>query len=251
MSLCLLLIGGRPPADGRIRTDGPIRVLVIDPGHGGKDPGAVGSRHYEKEITLKVGLYLRDLVEAHMPGVKVVMTRDRDRSVTLYRRGKIAQQHHADFFVSIHCNSSPSLESYGSETYVLGFNPGQENYRTHMTENRSILYEDNYEEIYGDFDPQSPESYIYFNLVRDVFRSESMRMAAKVQSCYQHDLGSHDRGIKQAPFMVLWQSGIPGILTEIGFISNPTEEGLLASNAGQKGIARCLLKAIQEYNGEF
>lgn len=231
--------------------DGPIRVLVIDAGHGGKDPGAVGHRHYEKDITLAVALELRDLIAKEMPEIKVVMTREKDHFVSLYRRGKLAQRHHADFFLSIHCNSSPDPKSFGSESYVLGFNPGEENYRVHMCENRARLYEDNYEELYGDFDPRSPESYIYFNLVRDVFRSESMRMAEKIQRYYREDLGSFDRGLKQAPFMVLWLSGIPGILTEIGFVSNRNEERILSSRAGQKAVARSLLKALQDYNAEF
>lgn len=231
--------------------DGPIKVLVIDPGHGGRDPGAVGARRYEKDITLKVALELKEILAAEMPEIKVVMTRERDHFVSLYRRGKIAQEHHADFFLSIHCNSSVNHESMGSESYVLGFNPGEESYRTHMSENRAILYEDNYQEVYGDFDPKTPESYIYFNLVRDVFRNESMRMAAKVQRYYRQETGSFDRGLKQAPFMVLWLSGIPGILTEIGFISNRNEERLLSTREGQRAIARCLFKAIREYNEEF
>ncbi|MEM9986193.1 MAG: N-acetylmuramoyl-L-alanine amidase [Bacteroidota bacterium] len=250
--LCFMLLGSRPAETAPTHPlEGPIKVLVIDPGHGGRDPGAVGRKRYEKDLTLEVALELRDLIQKEMPEIKVVMTREKDRFVSLHQRGKIAQAHQADFFLSIHCNSSNNPQSVGSESYVLGFNPGQESYRTHMAENRSILYEDNYQDVYGDFDPQSPESYIYFNLVRDKFRTESMRMADKVQRYYRQDLGSFDRGLKPAPFMVLWMSGIPGILTEIGFISNRTEEKLLSTGAGQKAVARCLFKAIQEYNGEF
>ena len=130
---------------------GPIRTLVIDPGHGGKDPGALGTREREKYLNLGVALALEELLAKHMPEINVVMTRDRDKSVTLYRRAKIAQLHQADFFLSLHCNSSPNKESTGSESYVLGYNRGDESYRVYTAENKAILYEENHEDVYGEF----------------------------------------------------------------------------------------------------
>jgi len=227
-----------------------LRTLVIDPGHGGHDPGAVGRHHLEKHITLAVAQYLREMIEIELPHLEVIMTREGDQAVSLARRAKIAQQHHADFFLSIHCNSSENKRSSGTESYVLGYNPGQENFLTYVTENKAILYEENYEEVYGDFEPNSPEAYIFFNLSRNTYRTESLRLAEKVQRNFAFEIGREDRGVKQAPFMVLWLSGIPGILTEIGFISNKQEEEYLASEPGQKAIARCLFKAIQEYDAE-
>lgn len=224
-----------------------LRTLVIDPGHGGRDPGAVGRHQLEKDITLAVALMLKEMIEIELPQVEVILTRESDRAVSLAERAKIAQRHHADFFISIHCNSSENRRSHGTESYVLGYNPGQENFLTYVTENKAVLYEDNYEEVYGDFDPNSPEAYIFFNLSRNVYRQASMRMAEMVQRYFEFEIGRESRGVKQAPFMVLWLSGIPGILTEIGFISNRKDEEYLSSRPGQKAIARCLFKAIQAY----
>jgi N-acetylmuramoyl-L-alanine amidase len=250
--LCILLLSAHfmltlraqpAPAPG-------IRTLIIDPGHGGRDPGAVGRNYLEKDITLAVAQYLRDMIEIELPHIEVIMTRETDKAVSLASRAKLAQHHHADFFISIHCNSSENRHSSGTESYVLGYNPGQESFLTYVTENKAILYEENYQEVYGDFEPNSPEAYIFFNLSRNIYRAESLRLAEKVQRNFTFEIGRESRGVKQAPFMVLWLSGIPGILTEIGFISNKQEEAYLSSAPGQKAIARCLFKAIQEYDAE-
>ena len=249
--ICLGVWGGANPSLWAQSTqDATLRTLVIDPGHGGHDPGAVGRHHLEKHITLAVAQHLREMVEIELPHIEVIMTREGDEAVSLAQRAKVAQQHHADFFLSIHCNSSENKRSSGTESYVLGYNPGQENFLTYVTENKAILYEENYREVYGDFEPNSPEAYIFFNLSRNTYRLESLRLAEKVQRNFAFEIGRGNRGVKQAPFMVLWLSGIPGILTEIGFISNRQEEAYLASAPGQKAIARCLFKAIQEYDAE-
>lgn len=230
---------------------GTIKTLVIDAGHGGKDPGAVGKHHSEKDLALKVAFELRRIVEENLPEIKVVMTREDDTFIELHRRGEIAKEAGGDFFISIHCNALDNRSKYGTETYVLGVNDGQENYATIISENESILFEENYGDMYGGFDPTSPEGFIYFKLLKNVFRSESMRMAEKIEGQYKTRLERHSRGVKQAPFVVLYQCGMPAILSEIGFISNRKEESYLASEEGQIYIASSIYRAIKEYNMEL
>jgi N-acetylmuramoyl-L-alanine amidase len=233
------------PADGKIKT------VIIDPGHGGKDPGAVGKRYYEKDIALKVGLQLKRILNENLPHIKVVMTRDTDEFIELHQRATMAQENKGDFFISIHCNALENRSKFGTETYVLGINPGQENYKTIIAENEAILFEDNHAELYGGFDPSSPEGFIYFKLLKNVFRTASFRLAHKVQHQYGSRLGRKSRGVKQAPFIVLYLSGMPAILTEMGFISNYKEESFLASEVGQIFLATGMYRAIKGYNMEF
>jgi N-acetylmuramoyl-L-alanine amidase len=230
---------------------GPIRTLIIDPGHGGKDPGSVGDHKYEKDISLQVSLILRDILREKMPDLKVVMTRETDEFVNLYRRGEIAQENNGDFFLSIHCNGLGDRSSHGAETYVLGVNQGQENYDRIIKENQAILFEDQYAHYYGAFDPSSPEADILFSLTNDALRSESTIMAEMVQEQYATNKDRLDRGVKQAPFIVLYMCGMPAILTEIGFITNPQEEKYLMSEPGQQDIASGLYRAIADYNLEY
>lgn len=231
--------------------DGPIKTIVIDPGHGGKDPGALGERSTEKDIVLKVALYLKEILAEELPSLRVVMTRDHDNFVELHQRAAFAQEHQGDFFVSIHCNGLENRSPYGTETYIMGINSWQESYERIVAENESILFEENHEEMYGGFDPSSAEGFIYFKLLKNVFRHESSRMASKVQEQYAYKLKRVDRGVKQAPFVVLYQSGMPAILTEMGFISNPREEAFLSSERGQKYLAAAIYRAIKNYNIEF
>ena len=167
----IFLLGNRndPYAGSGHEEKVPIQTLIIDPGHGGKDPGAVGARYYEKDLALQIALKLRDKVREEMPEVKVVMTREDDTFIELYRRGEIAKENKGDFFISIHCNGLKNKTKFGTETYVLGLNEGQENYERVIAENEAILFEDNYREMYGNFEPSSPEAYIFFRLLKNVF----------------------------------------------------------------------------------
>ncbi|MDX1909225.1 MAG: N-acetylmuramoyl-L-alanine amidase [Bacteroidia bacterium] len=226
---------------------GPITTLIIDAGHGGKDPGAVGARFYEKDITLRVALRLRDLLREQMPDLRVVLTREDDQFVTFERRATIAQANKGDFFISIHCNSMKLKNRQGAEAYVLGINEGQEGYETYIKENEAALFEENYREVYGGFDPRSPEGVIYFKVLKDVYRAESTRMAGLIQQQLHHRALRTDRGVKQAPFFVLYLSGMPSVLCEIGFISNPQEEIFLGSDLGQTAIASSICQAIRQY----
>ncbi|MCI4670552.1 MAG: N-acetylmuramoyl-L-alanine amidase [Bacteroidia bacterium] len=229
----------------------PIQTLIIDPGHGGKDPGTVGKRKYEKEIALKVSLLLKDSLKKYFPRMKVLLTRDKDKFIPLHKRGEFAQENQGDFFISIHCNAMKNKARHGVETYVLGLNKGQEGYETVIKENESVLFEENHHEMYGGFDPNSPEAAIYLKLLKDLFRESSLSMAERIQKNMCENLGKNDRGVKQAPFVVLYMCGMPAVLTEIGFMSNLNEESYLISEKGQRAIASNLCKAIVSYNRAY
>lgn len=244
------VVCGSAEAPGTLPYSG-IRTVVIDAGHGGKDPGALGKNHYEKHITLAVAKEVKRIMEREMPQIKVVLTRDTDVFIELHKRGEIAKAAGGDFFISIHCNAQENHSKIGSETYILGTNPGQESYKRIISENQSILLEDDYEESYGDFNPNSPEGFIFFSLLKNAYREESLRLAEKLQTQFASRLQRVNRGVKQAPFVVLYACGMPAVLTEIGFISNPEEEVFLGSEEGQIFIASAIYRSIKEYNLEL
>lgn len=229
----------------------PIQTLIIDPGHGGKDPGTVGKHKYEKEVALKVSLLLKDSLKKYFPNMKVLLTRDKDKFIPLHKRGEFAQANNGDFFISIHCNAMKNKARQGVETYVLGINKGQEGYETVIKENEAVLFEENHKEMYGGFDPNSAEAAIYLKLLKDLFRESSLSMAERIQKNMKENLNRNDRGVKQAPFVVLYMCGMPAVLTEIGFMSNKEEESYLISAKGQQAIASNLCKAIVSYNLDY
>ncbi len=245
--ICLSLI----PAPFPTPNNEGITTLIIDAGHGGHDPGTVGKDNYEKDIALAVSLKVQALIDQHLPGVRVVMTRESDVFVPLHERARIAKENNGDLFLSIHCNSFPLKDRAGSETYVMGINDGQENYARIIAENESILFEKNHQEMYGGFDPSSPEGFIYFRLLKNAYRRESSRLALMVEKHYTNNLKRKSWGVKQAPFLVLYQCGMPAILSEIGFLSNEGDEKLLASDFGQQKIAHSIFEAIKSYNDEI
>ncbi|MEO0896670.1 MAG: N-acetylmuramoyl-L-alanine amidase [Bacteroidota bacterium] len=247
----LFLLTGSTFVHGQQTLKKPIRTLIIDPGHGGKDPGAVGKKKYEKDVALKVALLLKDSVKKYYPNMKVVLTRDSDKFIPLHKRGEIAQNNNGDFFISIHCNGNKNRSKLGAETYVLGINEGQEGYETIIKENESMLFEDNHEEMYGGFDPKSPEGAIFLKLLKNVYRKQSLNLAERIQTNFRENLNRVDRGVKQAPFVVLYMCGMPAVLTEIGFISNANEENYLISEGNQKKIASNLCKAIVDFNEAY
>ena len=224
-----------------------VSTIVIDPGHGGKDAGAVGKNCYEKDIALKVALKFGELINQNFPDVKVIYTRKDDRFVELRQRGRIATQNHADLFVSIHCNSTDGKEAKGVETWIMGNHKNDANLKVAQLENSAILQEQNHEANYDNFDPNSPDAYIIFSLYQNAFMDQSLGFAAKLQEQYGQRVPSPNRGIKQAGFLVLWACALPSVLTEIGFISNPTEEKFLNSEDGQLKIATSLFNAFKEY----
>ncbi len=225
----------------------PIKVVVIDAGHGGHDPGAIGkSNIYEKDITLKVALKLGKLIEDNFKDIKVIYTRKTDVFVELKRRTQIANENHADLFISIHCNSATNSTSHGSETFVMSPDNSTANLAVAQKENAAILLESNYKENYEGYDPNSTDAYIIFSLYQNSFLNQSVKFASKIQSEFKTNAKLEDRGVKQAGFLVLWRTTMPSVLVEIGFLSNPKEETFLASDKGQNDIVNSLFKAFAQ-----
>lgn len=222
-----------------------IRTIVLDPGHGGNKPGAVRRQTKEKDIVLDVTLKLGKAIEKTLPDVKVYYTRTTDVDVDIYKRTALANEKKADLFISIHCNAVANTRPIGTETLVLGFNY-LGNQDAALRENADILLEENFEENYQGFDPNDPESYIIFSLMRNQYRDQSIKLAAAIQKEFA-GRGRVDRGVKEQQLGVLMNAGMPAILTEIGFLSNPTEEAYMLSEKGQDEIVQNLLDAIKQY----
>jgi N-acetylmuramoyl-L-alanine amidase len=230
-----------------------ISTVVIDAGHGGKDPGALGKNSREKDIALAVALKTGGYIEENFPDVKVIYTRKTDKFVDLYKRGEIANKANADLFISIHCNANNSSSIYGSETYVLGIEDHREqkNMKVAMMENAAILLEENAEENYGGFDLNSPESMIGLTLLQSDNLEQSLNIASKIQKQFSERVGRKDRSVLQAGFLVLWKTSMPSVLVELGYLSNSKEEAFLNSKKGQVYMASAIYRAFKEYKLEF
>ncbi|NOX87317.1 MAG: N-acetylmuramoyl-L-alanine amidase [Chlorobi bacterium] len=228
-----------------------ITTVVIDAGHGGKDPGALGKHSREKEITLAVALKTGHYIEKYLPDVKVIYTRKDDRFVGLYKRAEIANKNKADFFISIHCNSNKSPTPYGAETYVMGLHKSKANLDVAMMENAAIMFEADAGKTYDGFDATSAESYIQFSLFQSEYLDQSLQLAYDIQRQFHDRVGRRDRGVHQAGFLVLWKTAMPGVLVELGYLSNPTEEKFLMSEKGQIYLASAIYRAFKEYKLEY
>ena len=224
-----------------------VNTLVIDPGHGGKDPGALSQYGKEKDVVLAIGLKLRKYIEDSLPDVNVIMTRDKDVFIELYRRAKIANENKADLFISIHANSNESSKPRGSETYVMGLYKTKANLAVAKKENQVILQETNYQQQYDGFDPNSPEGNIIFSLYQNAFLAQSLQMADLIQKHFHQNPKLINRGVKQAGFLVLWKTAMPSLLVETGFISNKTDGNYLISTQGQDSIALAIFQAFKDY----
>ncbi|MFN8241102.1 MAG: N-acetylmuramoyl-L-alanine amidase [Bacteroidales bacterium] len=222
-------------------------VIVIDPGHGGRDPGSVGKMSYEKNITLAVALKTGAYLESNLKNVKVIFTRKTDVFMDLDERSEIANKNKADLFISIHANAIDGVNAYGTETYIMGHSKDKQNLEVAMKENEVIKLEKDYKTKYEGFDPNSPESYVMFALMQNSFSEQSLDLAARMQSEYKEKVGRFDRGVKQAAFWVLWKTTMPSVLTEIGFITNGPEEKFLNSTQGQDYIASAIFRACRNY----
>ncbi len=238
------------PFGNTFADNGRIRTVVIDPGHGGRDPGALGQNSKEKDIVLGIGLKLGQYIEENLPDVNVIYTRKKDEFVKLYDRAKIANENKADLFISLHCNSSFSRRTYGTETFVMGLHRSQENLEVAKKENAAILYEDDYEETYDGFDPHSPEANIIFSMYQNAYLENSLDVASLIQKQFRERANRVDRGVKQAGFLVLYQITMPGVLIETGFLSNPEEEKFLMSDRGQSYIASAIFRAFRDYKNQ-
>lgn len=224
-----------------------IRTVVIDPGHGGKDPGAVYGNAREKDIVLDIALKLGAYINSAFPDVKVVYTRDKDVFVPLYQRASIANKNKADLFISIHVNAVSRGNAEGTETFILGQHRSNENLEVAKKENAVILLEADYKTTYEGFDPNSPESYIMFELVQEEYLEHSAMLASTIQDQFRERVQRVDRSVKQAGFLVLRQISMPGVLVEAGFLSHPGERKFLQSETGRDYLASAMFRAFRDY----
>lgn len=258
-----------------------VKIIVIDPGHGGKDPGCNGVSCKEKDVALAVALKFGKLIEEHIKDVKVIFTRKTDVFVELEDRAKIANENNADLFISIHCNAAgkpvmikdkktgkmrpktfknskgklivvetANPEPFGSETYVMGLKNEEGKMKVAQRENSAMLLEDNYETKYQGFDPNSEESYIIMSNYTSSYVIQSAGLALKIQEQYSKKAGRVDKGVHRQSIWVLWRTSMPSVLTEIGYLTNPQEEKFLGSEKGQNYLAACLFRAFRKYKDE-
>ena len=219
-------------------------VVVVDAGHGGKDPGNRGNGYFEKNIALKIALNVGQTLSKN--GVKVVYTRKKDVFVDLFRRAQIANEANADLFISIHCDAHNS-NAYGAGTFVLGLHANERNFKIAQKENSVIYMEENYEQKYDGFDPNNPESVISLVLMQEEYLEQSIVAANYIQEFFVNDLNRKDRKVKQAGFLVLRNTYMPSVLIEAGFLTNKTEGKYLNSAKGQNEISSSVSKAILKY----
>jgi N-acetylmuramoyl-L-alanine amidase len=224
-----------------------VRKVVIDAGHGGKDPGAVGKYSKEKDIALKIALLTGDYIKKNLPDVEVIYTRKTDVFIELHKRAQIANDSEADMFISIHCNANNSSKPYGTETYVMGLHKSQANLEVAKLENAALLKEENFADMYDGFDPNKDEDYITLTLFQNAYLESSLTLASKVQDQFRERARLKDRGVWQAGFWVLYKTAMPGILIETGFLSNANDERYLRSDEGQTYIASAIYRAFKEY----
>lgn len=224
-----------------------VRTVVIDAGHGGKDPGALGRNSREKDIALAIALKTGAYIEQYLDDVKVIYTRKTDKFIELHKRADIANKNNADMFISIHCNANTSPKPYGTETYVMGLHKTKANLEQAKKENAAILLEEDYQEQYDGFDPNSDEGYIALSILQNAHLDQSIEMAGNVQQQFRDRVGLKDRSVRQAGFLVLYKTTMPGILVETGFLSNSKDEKFLLSEKGQTYLASAIYRAFRDY----
>lgn len=248
ISICLWLLAS-PLCTGNLW--GKDFVVVIDAGHGGHDPGAIGKISKEKTINLNVALKLGNLIKRNCDDVKVVYTRSRDVFIPLDRRAEIANNAKADLFISVHTNAlANNRTAKGASTWTLGLAKSDANLEVAKRENSVILYESDYQTRYAGFNPNSAESYIIFEFMQDKYMEQSVHLASLVQKQFRHTCKRVDRGVHQAGFLVLKASAMPSILVELGFISTPEEERYLNSEEGASTMAKGIYHAFLNYKRE-
>lgn len=223
-----------------------MKTIVIDPGHGGTDPGCITTNAQEKTIALQVSLKLGKILNDSLPGMNVIYTRKTDKFVDLNERAVMANKAKADLFLCIHVNTSGSTSAYGTESFAMGLHKTEGNLAVAKRENEVILLEKDYKEKYEGFDPNSPESNIIFTMNQNAFLNQSLNLAAKIENEFKKSK-RFSRGVKQAGFLVLWKCSMPSVLCETGFISNPTERAYITNDSCQNIIAQNLYRAIKNY----
>lgn len=228
-----------------------VKTIVIDAGHGGHDPGCLGSSSQEKHICLSVALKLGKLIKAYFPSVNVIYTRDKDVFVKLHERANIANKNKADLFISIHANSAQNKSAYGTETYVMGTKYTDRNLELSKRENSVILMEKDYEKNYDGYNPNSPLSNILMGLYQQEYLQSSINFATKVEYQFKTRNNRHSRGVRQRVLLVMYRTTMPSVLIELGFLTNKSEEVLLKDKIGQSETAAAVFRAFVEYKREM
>lgn len=228
-----------------------IRKIVIDAGHGGKDHGCGGHHSNEKHIVLDIAKQVKAKLRAYHPELEVIMTREHDVFIPLYKRIEIANENNADLFISIHCNSLDIKSVRGTETYVMGLHTAAENLAVAKRENDVILLEQNYLNNYEGFDPHSDEGHIMLAMSQNEHLTKSINFANKLEKSFAKRTKLKSRGVKQAGFVVLRRATMPSVLIETGFISNRKDEDYLMSKNGKESMADAIVKAFTLYKREL
>lgn len=228
-----------------------LKTIVLDAGHGGKDPGCHGSKNNESKVALKIVLEIGAKIKEEYPDMRVLYTRMKDVFVNLHERSAIANRNKADLFISIHCNSHPSSKFAGTETYTMGLHKTSENLDVAKRENSVILQETDYKKTYNGFNPNSPLAHIMMANYQNTFMMNSIKLAQKVERQFKKQTNRTSFGVKQAGFLVLWETAMPSVLIEAGFLTNDKEEKYLASKEGQEEVAQAVFKAFKLYKEEI
>ena len=252
LAIFIVLVCINGTAFSQKKAAGQVKTVVIDAGHGGDKPGAIGKKCKEKNITLSLALKLGKLIEDNYPDVRIIYTRTTDVDITLAERARIANRAKADLFLSIHCNSWTNSTPTGVETYVMGLSQSKANMEVAKKENADILLEKDYKDNsdYQGFDPNSPESYVMFAMYQNAYIDKSLDFASLIQEQYKSNIKTINRGVKQAEIFVLYKTAMPAVLTEVGFISNPEEEQYIMSDEGQATIVVSIFKAFVAYKSQ-
>lgn len=232
---------------------GVVRTIILDAGHGGKDPGNLGTGRYkttEKDITLDVTLKVKEYLEKEYPNLRVVLTRDDDKYPTLKERVELANRNVADLFVSIHCDAFTRESAKGSSTFVMGMHRSEEALRVAMKENASIFKEEDYKEQYS-FDPNDPDTYIAMTLRQNTYLDQSLLLSSYIQEQFRERVGRVDRGVRQAGYYVICFTTMPSVLVELGFLTNKEEEDFLNSEDGKVYMASALFRAVRDYKAKM
>ncbi len=250
-SILLLILFMILPCFNEVSGQGKTWIIVIDPGHGGKDPGALGSFAKEKNINLAIALKAGDYLEQSLSNVKVLYTRKEDVFVGVIERAEFANKNKADLFISIHANAISKKSIKGTETWIMGPAKDEQNLEVAMKENEVIQWEDDFTTKYEGFDPKSPESYIMFTVMQNIYKEQSTLLASDIQDQFRNRAGRNDLGVKQAGFLVLYKTTMPSVLIETGFLTNLEEEKFLTSKTGQDYIASAIYRACRSYINEL